>query len=297
MTGLKIENSIDLHCHFRPDHLGGKAIENGVDCRTGTSPIESAKAAIASGQAGAVLKSHSFASTALVSALNGVFPELRLFSGICTDYISGGLNIDAVDAALRMGAKIVWLPTLHSVNDIEGGNITSHPGPGIAVIDDAGKPVDAVHQIFELVQQHDAILATGHTSAAEHYGVIREFARRGKVVVTHAGEPAAGPKLTAAQCVELADLGAIIEFTAMLCHDGVAGATAKSPLQAAEMIYAVGADRCVLATDYGFMKGIPDPVPGFADFLERLWSEGEVAEKDLIQMASRKPAELLGISF
>src|SRR3954471_10277724 len=212
MTGLQIENAIDLHCHFRPDHLGGNAIENGVDCRTGTSPIESAKRAIETGQAGAVLKSHSFASTALVSALNELFPELKLFAGICTDYITGGLNIDAVDAALKMGAKIVWLPTLHSTNDINGGNITGHPGPGVAVIDDAGKPVDAVYQIVELVQEHDAILATGHTSAEEHYGATRGFGDPTKILVAHAGEPAAGPKLTAAQCVELADLGATIEF-------------------------------------------------------------------------------------
>lgn len=297
MTGLHIENSIDLHCHFKPDHLGTNAIENGADCRTGTSPVASAKAAIGSGQAGAVLKSHSFASTALVAALNEVFPEFRLFGGICTDYISGGLNVEAVDAALRMGAKIVWLPTLNSVNDIEGTNVTGHPGPGIAVIDDEGKLVDDVHQIFELVRQHDAVLATGHTSAAEHYSVVREFAGKGKILVTHAGEPAAGPNLSAAQCVELADLGATIEFTAMLCTDGVAGNTAKSPLEAAEMIAAVGAGRCVLATDYGFMKGIPDPVPGFASFLDRLWGEGNVAEQDLVQMASRKPAKLLGISL
>jgi hypothetical protein len=296
MPGLQIENAIDLHCHFAPDHLGGKAIENGIDCRTGTSPIESAKAALDSGQAGAVLKSHSFASTALVAALNELFPDLHLFGGICTDYMSGGLNVEAVEAALLMGAKIVWLPTLNSVNDITGSNNTNHPGPGISTIDDTGEPVDEVHQIFELVRQHDAILATGHTSAAEHYAVVRTFAGRGKVIVTHAGEPLAGPNLTAAQCVELADLGAVIEFTALTCTDAL-GNVGKPPQYTAGMIAAVGANRCVLATDHGFMKGIPAPVPGFRNFLERLWSEGDIAEKDLAHMASRKPAELLGLAL
>jgi hypothetical protein len=296
MAGLEIENAIDLHCHFSPDHLGGESIERGVDCRTGTSPIESAKAAIASGQAGAVLKSHSFSSTALVAALNELFPELHLFAGICTDYMSGGLNVHAVDAALRMGAKIVWLPTLNSTNDHAGSNIGNFEGPGIAVIDEDGKPVDDVRQIFELVRQHDAILATGHTSAAEHYGVIREFGRRGKVLVTHAGEPLAGPNLSAAQCVELADLGAVIEFTALRCTDAL-GNVGKPPMETARLIGAVGADRCVLGTDFGWMKGVPAPVPGFRNFLERLWGEGEVSEKDLSTMASRKPAELLNLSL
>jgi Family of unknown function (DUF6282) len=65
MTGLQVENTIDLHCHFSPDALGGRALEKGLDLRTGVSPVDSAKEAIASGQAGAVLKSHSFATPAL----------------------------------------------------------------------------------------------------------------------------------------------------------------------------------------------------------------------------------------
>ena len=296
MAGLQIENAIDLHCHFGPDHLGGSTIEHGVDARTGTSPIASAKAAIAAGQAGAVLKSHSFASAALVATLNELFPQLHFFSGVCTDYISGGLNVWGVDAALRMGAKIVWLPTLNSTNDHAGSNIGGFEGPGIAVLDDSGKPVDEVQQIFELVRQHDAILATGHTSADEHFGVIREFAKRGKVIVTHAAEPLAGPNLSTEQIVELADLGATIELTALRCTDAL-GNIGKPAADTARIIQAVGVERCVLSTDHGFMKGIPDPVPGFADFLERLWSEGDVAEKDLALMASRKPAELLGLEL
>lgn len=296
MSGFQVENAIDLHCHFGPDHLGYGALDHGVDCRTGTSPITTAKRAIESGQAGAVLKSHSFSSVALVAALNELYPELQFFGGICTDYMSGGLNVQAVDAALLMGAKIVWLPTLNSTNDIQGSNITNAPAPGISCIDDDGKPVDDVQQIFELVRENDAILATGHISAAEHYAVIKEFAKRGKVLVTHAGEPLAGPGLSIQQCVELADLGATIEFTALTCTDAL-GNEGKSPTYTAEYIAAIGADRCTLATDYGFMKGIPDPVPGFHGFLERMWKDGGVAEKDIQQMASAKPAELLGIAL
>lgn len=291
---FQIENAIDLHLHFGPDHLGGESIENGLDCRTGTSPIASARAAIESGQAGAVVKSHSFASTALVTVLNELFPELHLFSGICTDYISGGLNVHAVDAALKMGAKIVWLPTLASTNDVGGTNFSGYD-VGISTIDEAGKPVDSVHEIFELVTQYDAVLATGHITADEHYSIVREFAGRGKVVVTHAGEPLAGPNLSKQQIVELADLGAVIEFTALQCTD-VLGNIGKPPMETAERVDAVGAERCVLATDHGFMKGVPDPVPGFATFVERLRSEGGISEADLTQMGSRKPAELLGIS-
>jgi Family of unknown function (DUF6282) len=193
MTGLQVENTIDLHCHFSPDALGGRALEKGLDLRTGVSPVDSAKEAIASGQAGAVLKSHSFATPALASALGKVFPEFRAFGGICTDYISGGLNIHAVEAALVMGAKIVWLPTLNSANDHAGDNAAGFDGPGISLMNDDGRLIDAVHQIFALVREYDAVLATGHISATEHYAVVREFAPHGKVIVTHAGQKGGGP--------------------------------------------------------------------------------------------------------
>ncbi len=294
MTGLQVENTIDLHCHFSPDHLGGKALEKGLDCRTGMSPVESAKEAIASGQTGAVLKSHSFATPALADALGRLFPDFRAFGGICTDYISGGLNIHAVEAALIMGAKIVWLPTLNSANDHAGANVCEFDGPGISLIDDDGRLIDAVHQIFALVREYNAILATGHISATEHYAVVREFDRRGKVIVTHAGEKGGGPNLSSDQCVELADLGAVIEFCAHACDDAF-GRIGRTPLEIAERVHRAGAHRCVLSTDYGFMKEVPAPITGFRNFLERMWSEGGISEDDLAQMASRNPAELLNI--
>ena len=45
--------------------------------------------------------------------------------------------------------------------------------------------------IFDLVQGDGAVLATGHTTAAEHSAVCTAFARQGKLLVPHAGEHAA----------------------------------------------------------------------------------------------------------
>ena len=60
--------------------------------------------------------------------------------------------------------------------------------------------VEAAREITGLVREFEAVLATGHTSAAEHYAVVREFARVGHVLVTHAGTRSAGPALSPAQC-------------------------------------------------------------------------------------------------
>ena len=46
-----------------------------------------------------------------------------------------------------------------------------------------------VREIADLCRDHGAVLATGHTTAAEHVAVAREYGRRQKVLVTHATSP------------------------------------------------------------------------------------------------------------
>jgi hypothetical protein len=113
MAGLRIAEIIDLHCHFGPDAIVGP-VRSDDHAVTG---IDAAREALASGHRAIVLKSHSFASPALAAQIAQAEPGLRVFGGICTDYPTGGLNVDAVDIALRMGARIVWLPTVHSHQD------------------------------------------------------------------------------------------------------------------------------------------------------------------------------------
>jgi hypothetical protein len=298
---LRIANAIDMHCHFWPDTAGG-TLEQGP-AFPGIGPpsvtgIEAAREAQESGHAALVLKSHSFASPVLAQCIDDLVPGLRVFGGVCTDFPSGGLNVHAVEAALCLGAKIVWLPTLHSRQDVMRRPAEYRPpgiGDGIALFDDGGDLVPEVHEIFELVRQKDAILATGHTSADEHFAVAKEFGQRGKVVVTHAGERLAGPGLDAAQCAQLADLGATIEITAQGCKE-LLGHPGRTPAQVATMLRAIGTSRCVLSTDYGWTTSLPRPAAGMQEFLEGLWAEG-VPETELETMVSANPARLLGLDL
>jgi hypothetical protein len=289
---VRIANAIDLHCHFGPDTVGGTL---DADLGFGVTALQAAREALAEGHAALVLKSHGFASPPLATAVMEAVPGLHVYGGICTDLPSGGLNVAAVEAALALGARIVWLPTLHSHQDVSNHNPARLSGPGLRVIDNAGQLVPEVQEIFSLARQRDAILATGHISAEEHYAVIRACAPSGKVLVTHAGEPIAGPRLSPTQCIELADLGATIELTAPTCQS-VLGATGKSTAEMLALISAVGADRCVLSTDYGWSRTVPKPASGLADFLEALWREG-VSEAALTTMVSGNPAKLLALDL
>jgi Family of unknown function (DUF6282) len=291
---LRIPNAIDMHCHFGPDTIGGTLDD--WDMHSVTA-LDAAREALKTGHAALVLKSHSFASPMVTRNIEQAVPGIRLFGGICTDYISGGLNPAGVEAALALGAKIVWLPTVHSRQDFGRHQMAreSYFKNGIAVTDEEGNVLPVVHEIFALVREKDAILATGHTTEQEHYAVVKEFAHQGKVLVTHAAEKLAGPHLKPEQCQELADLGAFIEVTAQLCKE-VMGHPGISPHEVMDMIRTIGPARVCLSTDYGWSKWVPRPAEGMREFLEDLWAEG-VTDPELQLMASDNPARLLNVAL
>jgi hypothetical protein len=294
---LRIENAVDLHCHFHVDSIGGFIA--GQEAHQPVPALESAREAVDQGYAAIVLKPHGFASAALAANLERAVGGVRLFGGICTDHPTGGLNVYAIELALALGTRIVWLPTVHSSVDFSPYTAGQHHidrglAP-IAVIDADGELLPEVHEIAALVRRHDAVLATGHISKAEHEAVVRAFASNTNVVVTHAGERG-GPGLTAAEAAELADLGATVEITALACQE-VLGVPGKPPEELVAYLATVGPNRCILGTDYGWNGAtLPRPVAGYQEFLETLWTIG-VPEHELATMASSNPARLLQLPF
>jgi hypothetical protein len=273
----------DLHCHFGPDAHRERSVD----------ALEAAREAAAAGHAAVVLKAHDTPTAQLAAVVDRAVEGVRVFGGICCDREVGGLNPAAVETALRLGAKIVWLPTLTSHQDVLNGVAAALglPGPGLRVTDDDGELLAETRAVLDLVAEHGAVLATGHVTADEHHAAVRAFAGRGPVLVTHAMEELAGPKLTVAQCVELADLGATIELCAMTCIGGLA---TRTPADLAACVRAVGPARCTLATDFG-QKLNPRPAEGLARYVEAFLAEG-LAEDDLRLMVGTNPSRLLGLA-
>jgi hypothetical protein len=222
-----------------------------------------------------------------------VVEGVRVFGGICCDREVGGVNPAAVETALRIGGKVVWLPTLSSHQDqLNGvGPALGIPGPGISVLDDDGELTGDTHDVLALVEEFDAVLATGHVTWEEHLATARAFGSRGKLLVTHAREELAGPNLTVEQCVELADLGAVVELCALTCLGALA---TRSPAEIAATARAVGPERCTLATDYG-QKANVRPAEGFQLFADALVVEGLSAD-EVRAMACTNPCALLGLA-
>ena len=280
---VDLAGAADLHCHFGPDPHRERSVD----------AFEAAREAAAAEHRAIVLKSHDSPTASLAWAVqHDVGDDIAVFGGICCDREIGGVNPAAVEVALELGARIVWLPTLSSRQDFDNGiaDMLGIPGPGLVVTDADDELLPETREILALVREHDAILATGHVSAAEHYAVVREFAQTGKVLLTHATEDLAGPKLTAAQCAELAGLGAWVELCAMTCIGELA---TKSVAEMVATIRAVGTERVTLGTDFG-QKINPHPAAGLQTYADALYAEG-LTEAEIRRMACTNPCALLGV--
>src|SRR5882757_9304150 len=266
---VDLGGAADLHCHFGPDPHRARSVD----------AFEAAHEAAAAGHRAIVLKSHDSPTASLAWAVQrDVGDKISVFGGICCDREVGGMNPAAVEVALGLGARIVWLPTLSSRQDFENGVAAQLgiPGPGIVVTDETGELLPETEEVLALVR--------------EHYAVLRALAHDGKVIVTHATEDLAGPKLTAAQCRELAELGAWIELCAMTCIGALA---TKTVAQIIETIRAVGVDRVTLGTDFGQQVN-PHPAAGLQTYADALFAEG-LTEAEIRRMACRNPTTVLGI--
>src|SRR5581483_8900122 len=125
---VDLTGAADLHCHFGPDAHFQRALD----------AFDAAREAAGAGHRAVVLKAHDSPTASLAWSVNQTVTGVDVFGGICCDREIGGVNPAAVEVALRLGAKIVWLPTLTSQQDAENGIAAQLglPEPGLRVTDE-----------------------------------------------------------------------------------------------------------------------------------------------------------------
>jgi len=144
-----------------------------------------------------------------------------------------------------------------------------------------------------LAREHDMIVASGHVSVPEIHAVFRAAHEVGveRLLITHALETLAGPKLTLADLHDFVRAGALIEFSYLTCGGALA---TEAPATIAAAITDVGASHCVMSTDYGQKRNVP-PVEGMRRFIADMLA-CDLAPAAVQQMVQSNPAALLGIS-
>lgn len=110
--------------------------------------------------------------------------DFTMFGSITLNSCVGGINPIAVENALKLGAKVVWLPTSSARNHLE--KLGKSTEGCVDVVKD-GQIVPHLKEVFELIKAHDAVLGTAHISVPEIFTVSKAAREMGvkKVVITH----------------------------------------------------------------------------------------------------------------
>ncbi|MBT3254903.1 MAG: hypothetical protein HN366_00395 [Deltaproteobacteria bacterium] len=280
--------AVDIHIHSAPD-LYPRILND----------IELAQHAQEMGMAAILIKNH-FTETAGRARLATDATGFNVFGGIALNLSVGGLNPHAVRAALKLGAKTVWLPTLHSrkfvANKSHVANLAGEIGSdlkGLYVLQEDGSLKDELYPIFDLIIENDSSLATGHVSIEEAKVVVREAAKRGvkKIVVTH--PLASFVNYTVEDMKEILDLGATwLEHVFNDTTRQVGHPITRDDLFSG--IRAVGAEHSIMSTDAGQWLN-PVPCQQMGIYIQDMLNFG-FSEKDVKTMVQDNPSAMLGLS-
>lgn len=287
MSKAVMAGAIDMHVHTNPDLRTRRY-----------SDFELCDAAVRTGMRAFVIKSH-MGSTAERAYLTNLYNkavhgenDFQMFGAIVMNACVGGVNPEAVENALKLGAKVVWLPTSSARNHLEK---LGKPTDGCVEIVKDGEVVPAMHKIFELINKYDAVLGTGHVSNTEVFVVVKAAREAGvkKIVVTH-------PEWWISDISVEDQLKLVQEYDVVLerCYaqnKGVgAGHGYLSNLPGnLEIIKTVGYKNVLISTDGGQVEN-PGPEIAGEEYQQYMLDHGIPAE-EVYYMSHTLPAMLLGL--
>jgi hypothetical protein len=282
-----LDGAVDVHVHAAPS----------VFPRWGDGAAV-AEACRAAGMAGVVLKAHEGATVDAAATLSRTHAPLRVAGGVVLNRAVGGLNPAAAEMALRLGGRIVWLPTLDADGHAAAyGETGSYPGqPGglraaepLRLLDDGGRVLPELAEIAALCRDHDACLATGHASAAALPAVqacARELGLE-RLLLQH--PLLAVPGLEPGAVVELAEAGGVVELTYLSISPMWRDTTVAA---CADVARRLGPERVVLSSDAGQVHN-PAPPEALRVFAQSVHEAG-VPAADVRRMVGETAAGLLG---
>jgi hypothetical protein len=283
-----VRGATDLYVHASPDLLPRRADD-----------LDLARSCSESGYRAAVHR-HHFSSTVERSQLASTATGFDLRGALLLNDSVGGLNVTAVEVALRLGGRWIGLPTLSAARHRE--HVGSAPvrfrsalglGPGcLTLVDSQGGVSAEVREILQLTGDFGAVVNLGYGGFSECVAAVRAAPGGVRLTMTN---PLSTMGLTMEQVRELAGLGVWVELTAYSMHpDGPSRRPPSTALdEATNIIRTLGVGRCVLSSDGG-MDDAPPPPDLLAWALAELHQRG-FDRDELIQLTHANPALLLGI--
>jgi len=285
-----LKGAIDLHVHSGPSTMPRKL-----------DHMEAAEEAAAVGMRAVLFKDHHYSVAPVIPMMERLFGDrgFSMFSGLVLNNSTGGFNPFVVDAQLKMGARLIWMPTAQAANHIRtahrktrlASNVSLRPSPALTVVDPYGNILDAVKEILDLIAEADVILSSGHLHVWEIWRLFDEARARGvkRLLVNH---PMYGLHFSNEDVRDLAKLGAVIEQSAGLYVDS--RFNTYSPEEFKEHILAAGVEHSSIGSDLGQIDN-PTPVEGMRQAIKLCLALG-FSEAEVKTMVADNSARLLGLT-
>lgn len=288
-----LRGAVDLHLHPGPSPFP-RRIDH----------LEAARHYEEAGFRAFVAKSHHHCTAFDIAALGPHGLDrlaVREFGGIALNGPVGGINPHAVDVALRLGARVVWLPTIaadrHMCFHREHPDAFPHPSvkllaeEPVATLDERGEPLPETAAVLDLVVAAGAVLASGHLSPEEIATIFTAAHERGgrRLLLNH---PNFIVEASPAEARRLIGLGAFVEHNLSLYDDD--SVFYRWPVEElARWIEAIGPAHTIIASDLGQARN-PLPADSYRKVLGRLLECG-IEAAALRTMVADNPAALLGL--
>lgn len=268
-----LEGSYDLHVHSSPSH-----VKRNID------DINLIKIASEYKMAGVMIKNHYEPTSGRAELLNLHFDfYTKAYGGVVLNHPVGGINPYACESALRLGAKIVWLPTRDSKQSLKYGNMKGDffNREGISILDSRGELIKEFKEVVEVIKKYDAVLATGHVSPEESFKVC-DYAIKNKIKVILTHPDWIRTKISTDKQIELSKKGVFIEKVWANLDDGDC-----SEEEYIGVMKKVNFENIFITTDRGYYAK-KTPIESLKDCIEFLLNKG-VDKKNISKMIKVTP--------
>jgi Family of unknown function (DUF6282) len=281
-----LKGAVDLHVHCAPSFF----------TRWGDG-LDLARSCEQAGMAGVLLKAHEGSTVAAAAVLDRLFPSLHVLGGVVLNRYVGGINPAAAEAALRLGGRCIWFPTMDADAHARAfGSTGAYPSQrggieaptGIRLLNKDGKLVYAAREVLALAAEHDALVATGHLDKSEIAALLAAARESGvgRFLVQHPFFTV--PGLGADELEALVHQGAVVELTYLNVSPLWRTSTVE---QAAETLSRLGGDAVIVSSDAGQAHN-PSPPEALRSFAQALHEHG-VAETELTKALRDTPLRLV----
>lgn len=282
MGEISLKGVVEVHVHAKPD-LYPRSY----------SDMELMEAGVRMQARAIVVKWHYGPTAARASLCNEMrrrlYPEsgTKMYGSIVLNKPVGGINPSAVETALKLGARIVWMPTMDSRNEREQKGFRD----GLECVE-KGHVTKAVREVLTLVKEYDAVLGTGHLDAQESLVLIDTAKNMGinRILVDHP-EYWVTEMGMEQQMKLVRDYDVCIgRYYAQPMPDGSFHVNLPENLEAYRQI---GYKNMIISTDGGQLAN-----PRWEDALRiymQYFADQGVPEEHINYMAKELPAKLLGL--